>query len=77
MKLFNSFTVKVSYRKSPSVCPSSLHYSCTEIILHFDDPILETLYILDPQWVCGNLQHMVQKANKESVNGKTCVYTYS
>ena len=75
MKLYSFFTVKVSYWKLLSVFPFiPVLFSHTEIILHFDDPILESLYILDPQWVCGNLYHAVQKANKESVNGKTKIF---
>lgn len=44
---------------------------CTGVILHFADPILDSFYILDPQWICASLQQVIEKANKESVNGTT------
>lgn len=42
----------------------------TEIILHFADPMLESFYILDPQWISDSLQQVMEKAKQESVNGK-------
>lgn len=47
--------------------------NCIEIIWHFADPILESFYILDPQWACAGPHEVLEKAKKESVNGRTII----
>ena len=66
MKLFSFFIVKVS----KVVYYFSCIHNHADIILHFADPMLESFYILDPQWISDSLQQVMEKAKEESVNGK-------